>query len=660
MMRALLVGATLAAVAEAASAAARGGLDGVGIGTFVLAGAGTFGLAAALFVPPALVAGLVLSAADLHLPVRAFRDALGRGDRARASLASMAGVAWLAIAIPQAAILTRRWFASAGANVAATLGVVAAVAAIGSSLAIAGLASRLAARARALPAVVPRLEPLVLGVMAAATCNALVPDEHAVALDAAIAGLVVARLPGLRARLARVVGSPGVWLATGASMVVAPLAMGAMPSEKQLAVLHHAPFASIALGTVQALVARIAPSPAAAEPAAAGPSPVAPPPLAESTFAPPTDIVLVHLDAVRPDHLGFAGYGRSTSPAIDRFRAQATWFERAYTSQPSTLAAIASIFTGQDASRIAHRRGPGPDYTLSSSTKTVPARLATAGYDRVAVTMPYVHEHLHGIGEDFRIWRPAWPVADDRRLRNDGAARTTDAALAHLRELEGGDRHAPFLLFVHYECAHGPYVRHAEHAFGTALVDRYDEALAYCDRELGRLLEALEHRRDRTAVVLYSDHGELLGEHGYGAHGATLLEPDVRVLLLVRVPGGAPGIVRTPVVLSDLAPTVLALAGLDGASESGAWSLLPFIASAEERLDRPIFLYRTATRGPLRIEAHGVVKDGRKYIRTDPDLEELYELERDPEENTNLVSNEALRSLRDPLARLVEARRARP
>ena len=93
--------------------------------------------------------------------------------------------------------------------------------------------------------------------------------------------------------------------------------------------------------------------------------------------------------------------------------------------------------------------------------------------------------------------------------------------------------------------------------------DKYDSALNYQDDQLGRLFDAIDARgdKDETTVILYSDHGELFGEHGYSRHGFTLYQPDVHVLLLVRTPGGHVPTIDTPMFLSDLTPTIFELTG---------------------------------------------------------------------------------------------------
>src|SRR5690606_73 len=99
-------------------------------------------------------------------------------------------------------------------------------------------------------------------------------------------------------------------------------------------------------------------------------------------------------------------------------------------------------------------------------------------------------------------------------------------------------------LFVHYFDVHAPYAPPAPFAEEFAAAP-YDGEVAFVDREIGRLLDALETagRADDTLVVLTSDHGESLGEHGEDAHGFFLYDCTVRVPVIVRGPGVPRGVV---------------------------------------------------------------------------------------------------------------------
>jgi arylsulfatase A-like enzyme len=370
------------------------------------------------------------------------------------------------------------------------------------------------------------------------------------------------------------------------------------------------------------------------------------------------NIVLVHIDALRPDHLGLAGYGRKTSPNLDAFRAGATWFSRAYTPAPSTRFAMAALFTGVDVERLPQKRDHGNDFVLLPGVPTIAGRLAPLGYDRVGYTISYVLQHIKGVGDGFRVWDTPWRPDDWEKSEPRAATYTTDAALHYLERPLSDEGH-PFLLFLHYRCTHDPYSPDARWSFGSRAIDEYDSALAYCDDEIGRLLRALDGRpdRDRTAVILYSDHGELFGEHGYEHHGNSLLEPDVRVLLMARIPGIPPvREVDVPVTLLDLAPTIQSIAGAPGDAAEPGWNLIPMLAHGDAGGDaeRPIYLYTDHLVGAVRHEATGVVVDHMKYIRDyTTSTTQLFDLTRDPGEGHDSSADDP--ATRDRLAALLDS-----
>jgi len=367
------------------------------------------------------------------------------------------------------------------------------------------------------------------------------------------------------------------------------------------------------------------------------------------------NIVIVLVDALRPDRLGFAGNTRATSPHIDRFRAGATWFRRTYTPAPSTRFALSSMFTGEEVQALPQRRGPGSDFELLPAAETLAERLDELGYDRAGFTISHVTSHIAGVGQGFRVWGTPWPASEASSVVGRDAPLTTDAALAFLAST-ADDGSRPYLLFTHYQCTHAPYVRHAEHDFGGAPLDLYDSALAYCDEHVGRLLDGIDARkdRDRTIVVVASDHGELVGEHGVDQHGSSLLEPAVRALLLVRVPGIATTpTVDAPVMLTDLHPTLLSLCGAP-ASASRAWDLTAFLFGAPEARERPLFLYVDDWRAGVHYQVRAVVDGTMKFVRDLPSgTEQLFELGRDPAEERNLRRRRP--QVRDRLSALLDS-----
>jgi arylsulfatase A-like enzyme len=381
-------------------------------------------------------------------------------------------------------------------------------------------------------------------------------------------------------------------------------------------------------------------------------------PSPRSPNAPPMrdNVVLIHLDTVRPDHVGFIGYKRPTTPRIDRFRQGATWFKKAYTPGPSTRFALATLFTDRDIDRLPWTRGVENEVTLLPDAATLAGRLAARGYDCVGYTLSWLVEHFHNSGLGFRVWETPWAHGDWEKVHPHSAELTTSAAVNYLATMPQ-DGSKPYFLFVQYECAHAPYDKHSTWDYGDSDVDLYDSALNYCDDRLGPLLDTLDARRDKdkTVVFLFSDHGELF-EHGFTNHGNTVFEPEVRVLLLAKLPGGSVKEIDTPTLLTDIHPTVLELAGLppeDG--EGPGWNLLPYLLRGKSMPPRPLFLHSETWRSGVHFESRGVLDAGGrwKFIRdVRIGFDQLYDLNADPEELSNLAA--AKPAVRDPLKAMLE------
>jgi arylsulfatase len=304
--------------------------------------------------------------------------------------------------------------------------------------------------------------------------------------------------------------------------------------------------------------------------------------------ATPTNIVLISVDTLRPDHLSIYGYARKTSPQIDRFFAGATRYDRAYSTEANTSPSVVSMLSGRVPARhrvrLFYQRIPGDVPTLSDY-------LGAAGYQTAAVVSNVVLTR-EAIGlstrfdhyDDFVDEREARLEVFERR-----ASRTSDAAIAWL---EGErDTARPYFLWVHYIDPHGPYRApddsrgarfRAEQSVpidpvrvvpyqredglrdGARYIDRYDDEIAYADAEIGRLLQAIDEATgDAEPIVIFTaDHGENMIEHDiYFNHGHQVWESIMRVPLLVRWPEREERGVDVPVSLVDLVPTLLDAVG---------------------------------------------------------------------------------------------------
>ncbi len=299
------------------------------------------------------------------------------------------------------------------------------------------------------------------------------------------------------------------------------------------------------------------------------------------------NILLITIDTLRADHLGIYGYARPTSTRIDSWFGNSQIYERAYSTEANTTPSVVSMLTGL----IPQRHGVRLLFQkISGRILTVPDYLAHAGYQTSAVVSNFVlTAEASGLDTRFGHYNDLVDEQESYRLAFERrASRTTDAAVEWL--VKGRDPGQPHFLWVHYIDPHGPYqpsvdgltnFTHSEIRLidkdkipdyqqepglldGNEYVDRYDEEIAYVDREVGRLLDVYERlglAKDAT-VVLTADHGESMMEHEqWFSHGYQVYEYIVRVPLMIRSPRFPARRIVTPVSLVDLAPTLLKVAG---------------------------------------------------------------------------------------------------
>ncbi|HKB17098.1 MAG TPA: sulfatase, partial [Planctomycetota bacterium] len=265
---------------------------------------------------------------------------------------------------------------------------------------------------------------------------------------------------------------------------------------------------------------------------------------------PPANVLLVTIDTLRADHVGAYGWPYAETPNLDALARAGARFAEAYTPVPYTLPAHASLLTGTLPPR--HGVRDNGRQSLPDSATTLAEWLAARGFATGAFVGAFPLERRFGLSQGFGVYDDELGAPGDAFSI---AERRGEEVVSRALRWIGGSAE-PFFAWVHLFDPHAPYAAPAP--FGARFAARpYDGEVAYADACLGRLVEGLGTRRERTLLVVTADHGESLGEHGEATHGLTLYEPAVHVPLLLAWPGRiAAGLLpKERASLIDLFPT---------------------------------------------------------------------------------------------------------
>lgn len=344
---------------------------------------------------------------------------------------------------------------------------------------------------------------------------------------------------------------------------------------------------------------------------------------------PPVDnVVLITIDTLRWDSLGYVGVKPVDTPAIDALAASGWIFEEAHAHNVVTLPSHANILSGRYPFDHGIRENSG--YIFPSRLDSAATLLAAEGFAAAAVVGAFPLSSRYGLDRGFDLYDDefsrGWGQGFDVPERSGDAV--VEASLAWWNRNQGRRR----FLWAHLYDPHAPYEPPEPWA------SRYPESaylgeVAATDAYLAPLLEAVTAAGDgRTLVVLTSDHGEALGDHGEATHGFFVYESTLKVPLVIWAPGLEPRRWDYLARHVDLLPTMLEAAGVavpDGLPGSSLWS------PPVEGLPRDSYLEALSAnlnRGwaPLR----GLMRDRKKLISLP--IPEFYDLANDPAELDNL------------------------
>ena len=283
----------------------------------------------------------------------------------------------------------------------------------------------------------------------------------------------------------------------------------------------------------------------------------------DAPAAPPaaaTSVLFVTIDTLRADRLGVYGATNVETPNIDRLAREGAWARHSTVHVPLTRPSHISMFTGRYPAEHGIRDNVAP--ALAADVPLLAELFQREGFSTAAFVSSVVLTRQSGLARGFDHYSDRFEIGeDDARFLNTIQKRgdiVTAEAIAWLKE------HPRFFAWVHLYDPHDPYEPPGRYAVQYA--ERpYDGEVAWSDELVGRLVTALRdaQRLENTLVVVTSDHGEGLGEHGEDVHGYFVYESTLRVPLVVRGPGVTPGTrIDTLTRSVDLFPTLLELAGI--------------------------------------------------------------------------------------------------
>ncbi len=362
---------------------------------------------------------------------------------------------------------------------------------------------------------------------------------------------------------------------------------------------------------------------------------------------PDQNVLLVTIDTLRADALGSYG-GHAATPNLDALARDGVRFTFAHAHAVVTLPSHVSILTGRYP--FEHQVRDNAGFRLGESAETLAEAARAKGFATGAFVGAFPLDRQFGLAQGFDAYedlggREVAPA--DFAFVERPAAEVVATARAWIEQQQ-----KPWLAWVHVFDPHSPYAPPAP--FDTRYAnDPYAGEVAYTDSALGPLLDLARRSRRTTTVIVTSDHGEGLGDHGEPTHGVFAYESTLRIPLIVaQFPAGgssaAPLAARVtdatsdlPVRHVDILPTIADLTGMVVAADLPGRTLLSAMAGSEQQ-PRPVYFEAMTAmlkRGwaPLR----GVIAGRDKYI--DLPLEELYDLAADPREERNLATANAER-----------------
>ena len=391
------------------------------------------------------------------------------------------------------------------------------------------------------------------------------------------------------------------------------------------------------------------------------------------------NILLITIDSLRADHLGCYGYLHNTSPNINRLASEGALAECFFCSAIPTHPSYTTLYTGQHAIKhkiVAH----AGKNVLSREAPFLSELFMDANYNTCAIDNLMRNRLWFGRGYEYYI-----DSSIRRPLVVNVSCEDINARAIHWLRTHADE---PFFLFLHYWDTHYPFTpplsyRHLFYdgsnptdpdihtldewwnfPFGMIARDTwlrtsdgpitdpdyvralYDQEIRYLDDHLPELLNTLDDLAltENTLVLLVADHGESMTEHGIFYEHYGLYDCVLHIPMIARLPGHIKEGSRLPQILQmqDISPTILEAAGLQIPKEMDGCSFWPLLRGDTQQAgyQRVISLESSwQSKWSLRTEKYKFILSRVQDFLNNP-LQELYDLENDPNEQQNIVEQE--------------------
>jgi arylsulfatase A-like enzyme/Flp pilus assembly protein TadD len=349
------------------------------------------------------------------------------------------------------------------------------------------------------------------------------------------------------------------------------------------------------------------------------------------------NVILITVDTLRADKIGCYGNGNVATPTMDAFAAQGIRYERAISQTPLTLPSHTTIMTGT--LPIFHGVRDNGGFVVPAELVTMAEAFKTKGYDTAAFVAAYVLDSKWGLNQGFDTYFDKFDLSRFEKISLGEVQRPAneviDEALGWIDKKKDGK----FFAWIHLYDPHTPYAP-PEPFKSQYAQNPYLGEISYTDTQLARLWDFLDRNglRDNLFLIFTSDHGESLGEHEETTHGFFVYQAALHVPLIIATPfPELRGRISSETVgLVDVMPTVCEMAGIPIPAEVQGRSLVPsfFVpGAAADRLAYSETFYPRYHYGWSDLRS---VQDGRFKLILAP-VPELYDLDRDPGEEKNLV-----------------------